>query len=303
MFPLSVSFQSLLFNILVYKLTTLFSLSLLPPLSLLLTQVTAVGFVPDSSCVVMTSGTSLFKYDLRRSDVVLREPDTAWMDMATEECNSLACHEKGSYVAVGDDAGVVQVVDLSLSPPLSSSFSGTSKGDVYWESKQPHDNICSSVSFASRRPTEVLSGGMDCHIFATDFKTNKRRINLSTGVTFEENVQSMCPPFVHAIDVHASGKLLAAGLGDGSVLLVDVQGGKAVDRYIGHMSMACSVYVFYLLLSLSLSLSLLSLSISLSLFFCARFCLVFPPLFLTLSLSPPTTHTTASSSLALHAIF
>jgi hypothetical protein len=65
-----------------------------------------------------------------------------------DDISHVAVNSKSSFMALGDDTGAVQVVDL-----------GTNK--LYKSMRQAHSNICSSVAFRRHRPWELLSGSLD----------------------------------------------------------------------------------------------------------------------------------------------
>lgn len=136
----------------------------------------------------------------------------------TEEINQVALNPKATYLAAADDSGAVKIIDLR-SHKLFKTLQGA------------HSNICSSVQFHSRRPWEVVTGGLDSKIVKWDFNRGRplQVVDLAaTAVTSNEGVGGFCnPPFIHALasmegDVPGeAGKLLAAARGDGAVDVFD----------------------------------------------------------------------------------
>ncbi|KAG0607603.1 hypothetical protein M758_8G041800 [Ceratodon purpureus] len=135
-----------------------------------------------------------------------------------EEINQVALNFKGTYLAAADDSGAVKVID-------------TRTHKVFKTLQGAHSNICSSVQFHSRRPWEVVTGGLDSKIVKWDFNRGRplQVVDLAAAaVTCSEGVGGFCnPPFVHALasiegDVPGeAGKLLAVARGDGAIDVFD----------------------------------------------------------------------------------
>ena len=75
-------------------------------------------------------------------------PVTQTYRFCKDDIGHLALHAKGGFLALADDTGAVQVVDLTA-------------GKLFKSIRQAHSNICSSVAFRRHRPWELLSGGLD----------------------------------------------------------------------------------------------------------------------------------------------
>lgn len=80
-----------------------------------------------------------------------------------EEINALALNEAGGWLAAGDDAGEVQLVDLSAwrpgPPPARPAHRTLRRG---------HVNLVTALAFQPRSQWEVVSGGADCRLVHWD---------------------------------------------------------------------------------------------------------------------------------------
>lgn len=161
------------------------------------------------------SGSTVYCLDVRQGPT--GSPLQAYSFNA-DEINQVALNFKGTYLAAADDSGAVKVVDIRTHK-LFKTLQGA------------HSNICSSVLFNTRRPWEVVTGGLDSKIVKWDFNRG-RPLNVvdlaATAVTSSEGVGGLCnPPFVHALasiegDVPGeAGRLLAAARGDGAIDVFD----------------------------------------------------------------------------------
>ncbi|KAK9844140.1 hypothetical protein WJX81_005669 [Elliptochloris bilobata] len=133
----------------------------------------------------------------------------------SDEVNSVAVHTRGTYVAAGDDAGVVQVLDLRTHEPYKVLRGG-------------HANICAAVAFRPHRPWELLSGGLDGALVRWDFSTGRpRRSWQMVDDAGPDGTQVFNPPLVHALAAgpagapRAIGRLVAVARGDGAIGVYD----------------------------------------------------------------------------------
>ncbi|TPX72248.1 hypothetical protein SpCBS45565_g00548 [Spizellomyces sp. 'palustris'] len=179
------------------------------------TEVTSVCFSGDDLLYV-AAGCQVRLFDLRSHDLVLAQSTQIGVS-AEDEINHIALNEKRTFLATADDSGHVTVTDLRTNR-------------IFKRFRQRHENLATCVQFQPNRSWDVWSGGMDSTLIHWDY---------SKGCPVEEfpfatseqsqNAQSVNPPFVHSLEFSPDARLLAAGLGDGSVALLNVSGKKNAD--------------------------------------------------------------------------
>ena len=163
-------------------------------------------------------GSSIVRLDLRKSlgeDAVL-----ATYTVNTDEVNSIAVDSTGTWLAAGDDSGEVQVISLN------QSNSTTPNRPTFKTLRRGHTNICSAVTFRPSRPSELLSGGLDCRMVRWDF-TRLRQLtsfDMNLGEMAASNGQFCNPPMINALATCSESgiefpSLVAAARGDGCVAL------------------------------------------------------------------------------------
>jgi len=164
---------------------------------------------------------------LRSEKVLLREPAHRAEGVAKEEINQLAVDGTGELVAVAEDSGEVQLLSLATWT-RERTFGG----------KRGHDNICSSVASRPGRTWGVASGGMDAAVVLWSRGGKGRVVRMQPDVddgsaTSTGGAQLLNPPFVHSVAYSRDGRTLAAGLGDGTVALLDADSGAQRQRLRG----------------------------------------------------------------------
>ncbi|KAG1663642.1 hypothetical protein FOA52_011697 [Chlamydomonas sp. UWO 241] len=148
----------------------------------------------------------------------------ATYEHCADDVGCVAVHAKGGFLALGDDTGCVQVVDLATGRPFKTI-------------RAAHSNIVSSVAFRRHRPWELLTGGLDMTVARWDFSRAKLLVSWQMsggsdgsdrGGGGESGSQLFNPPMVHQIavadtatDDRSWSALAAAAVGDGTVLLFD----------------------------------------------------------------------------------
>ncbi|EDO28438.1 predicted protein, partial [Nematostella vectensis] len=150
-------------------------------------EITSVCFSPCyPEQLYASSETKIYCYDLRNLS-----SSTLEYDVNEDEINQLAVHDKGRYLAAGDDTGTIKVIDLQ-------------EKRLFKTLSRVHTNICSTVQFRPHRPWGLVSGGMDYRVAHWDFSSGR--------VLHEVNVQEIAevqeaggylinPPFVHSVHV------------------------------------------------------------------------------------------------------
>ena len=167
-------------------------------------------------------GNQVLGYDLRKaSSPIVKAVDDDLTEIidTEEEISQISFATRGSTsMAVADDGGKVFVTN-PLSPPLPKK----KKKRRRWVLQ--HDEDClamvTSCVFRPRGGDVLASGGTDCMVRLWDVSKPRQPI-ASHHVTREDTgVNQICnPPMVHSMAWSPSGRLLAAGLGDGTIEVV-----------------------------------------------------------------------------------
>ena len=142
-----------------------------------------------------------------------------------DDINQVAVSASGEHVATADDSGAVTVFN-------------SSEGGRVRHIAQAHANICTCVAFRPRRPWEILSGGLDCHIALWDFSNGRPRTRIAAEAedagSGEGGTGRMCnPPMVHALAVPSHrdwAHWAAAARGDGCVAVYDMNAAADTKR-------------------------------------------------------------------------
>ena len=152
------------------------------------------------------SGRSVHAFDTRNLAAPLW--DIELRGDAEDELNSIAAHDRDTYVAVCDDAGVIHVADVRT-------------GKVCKTMSRQHDNVCSSVQFRPRTGWEIGSCGLDCKFLRWDFSRGRPlqqvALNDITAEVPDSSVPVMNPPMLHQLSFHHSGGLVALAAEDGTI--------------------------------------------------------------------------------------
>ena len=174
--------------------------------------------------LAVSSGSSLFGFDLRASEsVIVSKPSFHYYAGEDEDINDYCMSD--SYFLLPTDSGAVKQVDRS-------TF--TERGSV-----QSHSNIA-SICRILPCGDQFVSGSYDCRIATgkisstglerlKDFGVDSL-IPLSEDDETTTSSQTVNPPFVTGLEVSPRGSHLALGLGDGSVLALELRkGGSKID--------------------------------------------------------------------------
>jgi len=127
-----------------------------------------------------------------------------------EEINQTALNEKGNFLAACDDSGEIKIIDLE-------------SNKLYKTLTKHHTNICSSVQFRPTKPSELITGALDCTVIRWDYTKNQPldKISMQLG---EHDSYSINPPMVHAVSIASHGNVIVCGLGNGSVAVYKILG-------------------------------------------------------------------------------
>lgn len=115
-------------------------------------------FEGEASCVAYhptsphrlfaASGRSVYEFDLRRPDVLLREAAVAAPESAADDINHLILDSSGDFVVLADDAGCLHVMDTEEA--------------VVIQTITAHESLAACVVFSGAG--ELVSGGYDATI-------------------------------------------------------------------------------------------------------------------------------------------
>ena len=186
-----------------------------------------VGFCKSSGdLVTVSSGSKLFGYDLRGTNTVIVSDPAFTLDLKSgDDVGDYSFSLDGKLIAVPTDAGEIHLVS-SDSLSINSTVS-------------PHSNIASVARFLPCG-NQVASGGYDCKVSTAKFTdVSSFRLDKSFPIVslipLDEDSQcspgqSINPPFVTSMEVSPDQQQLAIGVGDGSVVVLDLhRGGSKVD--------------------------------------------------------------------------
>lgn len=155
-------------------------------------------------------GETVEQYDVRNFDSPVDS-----LPACDDEINQIVLNDKEEFLAACNDAGNVKVFTVRA---------GENK--VFKTLRNKHTNICSSVTFRPGKPWDIVTGGFDYNLIHWDFGRLKA-LNMwcMQELISDENLDSvnymLNPPFVHHVNVSPDGTLVACGLGNGGVLLMD----------------------------------------------------------------------------------
>ncbi|KAI8812273.1 WD40-repeat-containing domain protein [Cladochytrium replicatum] len=170
-----------------------------------------------SNCLYAAAGFKVYKFDLAVEDLILNVPVKTYQH-ASDEINKIAINEKGSYLATADDSGNVCVIDVLSGVPFKRL-------------RTAHTNICMTVSFRPRKPWEVISGAMDHTLIRWDFSSGSPFETIDMATAAPATGQTINPPWVNCTAVSSKGNMFAAGLGDGTIAVMEiVSSGKRKER-------------------------------------------------------------------------
>lgn len=144
-----------------------------------------------------------------------------------EEVNQLDVNFQGNSICACDDSGEIKVIDVKSFQVLKTL--------------RCHDNICATVKYVTRKPWELISGGLDCKLIRWDFNrgrplsvlnqvdiiSNSNDKSLSNSA--EGGSYSINPPMIHSIDTFPSTSTVICGLGNGMIAAYGLISGKGMD--------------------------------------------------------------------------
>ena len=164
----------------------------------------------DENYLSVAVDNAVLLYDRRSTSKLLQE-----FKFNQEEINQTALNEKGNFLAACDDSGEVKIIDLE-------------NNKLYKTLTKHHTNICNSVQFRPTKPSELITGALDCTVIRWDYTKNQPldKISMQLG---EYDSYSINPPMVHAVSIAGHGNTFVCGLGNGSVAVYKILG-KNITR-------------------------------------------------------------------------
>jgi WD40 repeat protein len=166
-----------------------------------------------------------------------------------EEINQLALYynhrQNVQYLATADDDGSCRILHpVPLTQPLHCTDQNNTTTYPFHcliqhaSSNSSDAALVTSIAFRPRtKPdqVELVTSGTDCTICSWDV-TLKKNVNVKLKSRYSisklqsDNVNQVCnPPLVHSTCWSPSGRLLSAGLGDGSILILRPEGRRLVE--------------------------------------------------------------------------
>jgi len=188
----------------------------------------------------------VYGYDLRNhtSGPIIKTPhlDLSSSFQCLDEINQLSFsfpkrNKDGSrkyHMAAVDDCGEVHIPSECIPQHSISQQQSpiSTKHTVLHHAEPASQAISSSAVFRPRvNATYLASGGTDCVVKLFDVSKPKRATSaIHIKPTESENTTQICnPPFIHSLQWSPSGRLLAAGVGDGSCVILRGEGNQLVE--------------------------------------------------------------------------
>eukprot|EP00547_Thalassionema_nitzschioides_P007937 CAMPEP_0194199368 /NCGR_PEP_ID=MMETSP0156-20130528/415_1 /TAXON_ID=33649 /ORGANISM="Thalassionema nitzschioides, Strain L26-B" /LENGTH=341 /DNA_ID=CAMNT_0038924253 /DNA_START=178 /DNA_END=1200 /DNA_ORIENTATION=- len=172
-------------------------------------------FSQNASVFLAMEDTTIFEYDLRRAETpILMQPTHDLTDsfQLTEEVNQIS-FSKGR-ISSADDGGAVRIWDGAKLRVLQS------------ERSSPFLMTCCSF----RSGDQLASGGTDCNIYLWDIGRPHKPLDTISITRDDTGANQVCnPPMVQTLAWSPSRRLLATGLGDGTISITTVVKKKLIE--------------------------------------------------------------------------
>jgi len=149
----------------------------------------------------------------------------------SDEINQIVISPDGKFMAVCDDSGTIQVINLATKGIQRSLQNG-------------HTNICSSIMFTPSK--KVVSGGLDCQIIEWDWNKSPTKPlkfhSFSTNdIIVSTSSPGLNPPHVHCVDVSIDGQYVAAAVGSGHVVVCNLPEKSRIGSVESHLAAVSQV--------------------------------------------------------------
>ena len=223
--------------------------------------------------VYCAAANHVYGWDLRAPGVILKEPACAFNNLARDEIGHIALHEASGALAVADDAGDLQIVDVGS----MAADTGQTSGAIV-PMRGGHTSICTWVAFRPGR-SECCTAGLDALCVRWDWRMaakieawpltsldsplatalasmSSNAAGSSSGAeeaSADKPVQFLNPRHAHCVSFAPNGGCVALALGDGSVEIRLADTGEPICAVDAHRA-ACSQAHFAPALSPALAL-------------------------------------------------
>ncbi|RHY11272.1 hypothetical protein DYB34_013041 [Aphanomyces astaci] len=179
----------------------------------------------------VASRNQVYMFDLRHSSSLILTDATTIFEPAADDINRLHVHpmsNKKPWLVVPDDEGDIGLLNMQ------THAIHTLRGQ--------HSSICSAAAFRPRcGGYDLVSGGLDSQLLFWEVRSDgsggrvRSKIDMQHLETLGDATQIWNPPFVFDVAFSATGKTVAAALGDGSIALVDFAS-KSIAQHLrgGH---------------------------------------------------------------------
>lgn len=229
-------------------------------------EVTSVAFHPVSNfdtnfnhnyfTVYVTVGSNVYGYDLRYiNSPITKQPDFSLTSnlQVEEEINQLSVSYSSNnshnekfidtniHLAVADDFGKVHITsqlphkNYSNFRQFKSNIGRTHSFQKVLNHRKNEISgvIATSCAFRPHSKTlDIATGGTDCTVNLWDLSCPRVPLSSYNVEPIRSVITSLCnPPVVHCLSWSPSGRLLAVGLGDGSVSVLKIKKRKLVEVY------------------------------------------------------------------------
>lgn len=173
--------------------------------------------------VWVSSGSSLFSFDLRASKSIVLTQPSATYSSADQDDYINDFDIMGRSIAIPTDSGKIRLISTTDMRETSAV--------------QSHSNIAAACRFLPSG-SNMVSGGYDCNVATMKLDSAgalvERTFPIASLIPIDQDEQnnpsqSVNPPFVTCIDV--SNDQLVFGSGDGSVVVTDLKkGGSRIEN-------------------------------------------------------------------------
>jgi WD40 repeat protein len=159
---------------------------------------------------------AVLEYDLRQAQSPIVQDATRSLTedfQIQEEINQLDTASPRRILAASDDMGTVRIWE-----------EGSNLRIMQDSSHEPFLMTCCRF----RSGGQIISGGTNCRLYLWDIGRPHKPLDVLTVPRQDTGVQICNPPMVHCVSWSPSGRLVAAGLGDGSIQIASVLKKKLV---------------------------------------------------------------------------
>lgn len=154
-----------------------------------------------------------------------------------EEINCVKVNQSGTWLAACDDSGEIILLQLQ---------NLTGDRPAYKVLRRGHQSICSAAAFRDHKPSEVITGGLDCLLVRWDVSRLRPVKHWTMTNSSSNNAQMVNPPMINSISSPSSAQLIgspvdhtvAVALGDGSIAVCDVDGKQKTEYIKAHAAAA-----------------------------------------------------------------